>query len=83
MMGSLLANRRTSVAVRINPWDTPYESSRTLVEVYHSYPPNSNTSDKVIIHLTDIFGLPLLQNKLYVYRILHPAIGGVPSSLGF
>ena len=34
------------------------------IEIYHSYPPNSNTSEKAIIHLTDIFGLPLLQNKL-------------------
>ncbi|KAF2630832.1 hypothetical protein BU25DRAFT_334399 [Macroventuria anomochaeta] len=34
------------------------------IEIYHSYPPNSNTSAKAIIHLTDIFGLPLLQNKL-------------------
>ncbi|KAJ4411170.1 hypothetical protein N0V91_001544 [Didymella pomorum] len=34
------------------------------IDIYHSYPPNSNTSEKAIIHLTDIFGLPLLQNKL-------------------
>jgi uncharacterized protein YfiM (DUF2279 family) len=40
------------------------ESLHDIVEIYHSYPPNSNTSDKAIIHLTDIFGIPLLQNKL-------------------
>lgn len=46
------------------------QNSQRLVDMYHSYPPNSNTSDKAIIHLTDIFGLPLLQNKLYVFNIL-------------
>ena len=34
--------------------------------MYHAYPPHSNSSDrKAIIHLTDIFGVPLLENKLY------------------
>lgn len=32
--------------------------------MYHSYPPNGTVSDKAIIYLTDIFGVPLLQNKL-------------------
>jgi dienelactone hydrolase len=35
-----------------------------IVEMYISYPPNSNTSTKALLYLTDIFGVPLLQNKL-------------------
>ncbi|KAF2034588.1 alpha/beta-hydrolase [Setomelanomma holmii] len=32
--------------------------------MYLSYPPGRNTSDKVLLYVTDIFGVPLLQNKL-------------------
>ncbi|KAF1838667.1 alpha/beta-hydrolase [Decorospora gaudefroyi] len=34
------------------------------IDMYHSYPPGRNTSHKAILHITDIFGVPLLQNKL-------------------
>lgn len=34
------------------------------IEMYHSYPPGSNTSSKAILFITDIFGVPLLENKL-------------------
>jgi dienelactone hydrolase len=36
------------------------------VEIYHSYPPNynANTSSPALLHITDIFGLPLLENRL-------------------
>ncbi|KAH7069509.1 dienelactone hydrolase [Paraphoma chrysanthemicola] len=34
------------------------------IEMYISYPPGRNTSDKVLLFVTDIFGVPLLQNKL-------------------
>ena len=32
--------------------------------MYISYPPGRNTSSKALLHITDIFGVPLLQNKL-------------------
>jgi dienelactone hydrolase len=32
--------------------------------MYISYPPGSNTSTKALLYVTDIFGVPLLQNKL-------------------
>ncbi|KAF2134177.1 alpha/beta-hydrolase [Dothidotthia symphoricarpi CBS 119687] len=32
--------------------------------MYHSYPPGSNSSTKAIIYISDIFGVPLPQNKL-------------------
>jgi dienelactone hydrolase len=34
------------------------------VNTYISQPPNSTTPAKAIIHITDIFGVPLLENKL-------------------
>ncbi|KAF1945518.1 alpha/beta-hydrolase [Clathrospora elynae] len=34
------------------------------IQTYLSYPPNYTTSTKAILHITDIFGLPLLENKL-------------------
>lgn len=37
---------------------------RITVEIYHSYPPGANTSSKAILFVTDIFGVPLLENKL-------------------
>lgn len=32
--------------------------------MYISYPPGRNTSSKALLYVTDIFGVPLLQNKL-------------------
>jgi dienelactone hydrolase len=32
--------------------------------MYISYPPGRNTSSKALLYITDIFGVPLLQNKL-------------------
>lgn len=32
--------------------------------MYISYPPGRNTSAKALLYVTDIFGVPLLQNKL-------------------
>jgi dienelactone hydrolase len=32
--------------------------------MYISYPPNGNTSAKALLYVTDIFGVPLLQNQL-------------------
>lgn len=32
--------------------------------MYISYPPNRNSSTKALLYVTDIFGVPLLQNKL-------------------
>ncbi|KAF2832306.1 alpha/beta-hydrolase [Ophiobolus disseminans] len=32
--------------------------------MYFSYPPGRNTSSKALLYLTDIFGVPLLQNQL-------------------
>jgi dienelactone hydrolase len=32
--------------------------------MYISYPPGSNTSTKALLYVTDIFGVPLLENKL-------------------
>jgi dienelactone hydrolase len=32
--------------------------------MYVSYPPGRNTSDKALLFVSDIFGVPLLQNKL-------------------
>lgn len=34
------------------------------IEMYFSYPPGRNTSSKAILYVTDIFGVPLLENKL-------------------
>jgi dienelactone hydrolase len=34
------------------------------VEMYISYPPNANTSTRALLYVSDIFGVPLLQNKL-------------------
>jgi len=34
------------------------------IEMYISYPPNANTSTRALLYVTDIFGVPLLQNKL-------------------
>ncbi|CAO2649076.1 Nn.00g100250.m01.CDS01 [Neocucurbitaria sp. VM-36] len=34
------------------------------IQIYHSYPPGRNTSAKAILYVTDIFGVPLLENKL-------------------
>ncbi|KAL6706836.1 hypothetical protein ACN47E_004979 [Coniothyrium glycines] len=34
------------------------------IEIYHSYPPGTNASSKAILFVTDIFGVPLLENKL-------------------
>jgi hypothetical protein len=42
--------------------------------MYHAYPPHTNSSDKAIIHLTDIFGVPLLENKLYNPTRQHPLL---------
>lgn len=33
-------------------------------EIYHSYPPSHSKNTTAILYITDIFGLPLLQNKL-------------------
>lgn len=32
--------------------------------MYFAYPPGSNTSSKALLYVTDIYGVPLLQNKL-------------------
>lgn len=35
------------------------------VQMYHSNPPSQrNVTSNAILHITDIYGLPLLQNKL-------------------
>ncbi|KAI8935702.1 hypothetical protein NX059_007223 [Plenodomus lindquistii] len=34
------------------------------ISIYHSYPPGTTTYPKAIIHITDIFGLPLPENRL-------------------
>ncbi|KAF2854855.1 alpha/beta-hydrolase [Plenodomus tracheiphilus IPT5] len=36
------------------------------IQIYHSYPPNYTpaTPAKTLIHITDIYGLPLLENRL-------------------
>lgn len=34
------------------------------INMYISYPPGCNTSTKALLYLTDIFGVPLLQNQL-------------------
>ncbi|KAF1845916.1 alpha/beta-hydrolase [Cucurbitaria berberidis CBS 394.84] len=34
------------------------------IQIYHSYPPGRNTSAKAILFVTDIYGVPLLQNQL-------------------
>lgn len=34
------------------------------IDMYISYPPGSNTSTKALLQLTDIFGIPMLENRL-------------------
>jgi dienelactone hydrolase len=34
------------------------------IDMYVSYPPGANTSTKALLFVTDIFGVPLLQNQL-------------------
>lgn len=34
------------------------------IQIYHSYPPGKNTTTKALLYLTDIFGVPLLENQL-------------------
>lgn len=34
------------------------------INMYFSFPPGSNTSTKALLYVTDIFGVPLLQNQL-------------------
>lgn len=42
------------------------------VQMYHTYPPSTSSTNgtNAIIYVSDIYGVPLLQNKLYIIRTL-------------
>jgi len=65
-VGSALA-ASSCAALKVKHQGAPAGELKNVsgIEMYHAYPPHSNSSDrKAIIHLTDIFGVPLLENKL-------------------
>lgn len=60
------------------------------IDIYHSYPPGKNAPTNAVIYLSDIFGIPLPQNKLLAdsiaannYLVLMPDLfNGDPVALG-
>lgn len=68
-----------------------FKTNKTpIVDIYHSYPPGKNAPTNAVIYLSDIFGIPLPQNKLLAdsiaannYLVLMPDLfNGDPVALG-